>query len=69
MSTYPQSDDPNYPSSSGFYSDLYGSLLPDPQTLYNMARNSYVSPQNPEKMIARFWQAYNEEKELFGLLL
>ena len=51
MSTYPQSDDPNYPSSSGFYSDLYGSLLPDPQTLYNMARNSYVSPQTPEKMI------------------
>lgn len=51
MSTYPQSDDPNYPSSSGFYSDLYGSLLPDPQTLYSMARNSYVSPQTPEKMI------------------
>jgi hypothetical protein len=50
MATFPQSDDPNYPSSSGFYSDLYGGLLPDPKTLYTMARNSYVSPQTPEKM-------------------
>jgi len=50
MSTFPQSDDPNYPSSSGFYSDLYGGLLPDPQTLYTMAKNSYVSAQTPEKM-------------------
>lgn len=41
---------PDYPSTeperTGFYSDLYGGLLPDPPTLYAMAKNSYVSPQN-----------------------
>jgi hypothetical protein len=50
MSTFPQSSDPNYPSTSGFYADLYGGLMPDAKTLYTMARNSYVSPQTPEKM-------------------
>jgi hypothetical protein len=45
---------PNYPSTeperTGFYSDLYGGLLPDPLTLYTMEQNSYVSPQEPQKM-------------------
>ena len=45
---------PNYPSTeperTGFYSDLYGGLLPDPLTLYTMAQNSYVSPQESQKM-------------------
>jgi hypothetical protein len=45
---------PDYPTTeperTGFYSDLYGGLLPDPQTLYTMAKNSYVSPQEPQKM-------------------
>jgi hypothetical protein len=46
---------PDYPSTeperTGFYSDLYGGLLPDPSTLYAMARNAYVSPQEPNKML------------------
>lgn len=45
---------PDYPSTeperTGFYSDLYGGLFPDPATLYTMAKNSYVSPQEPQKM-------------------
>jgi hypothetical protein len=45
---------PDYPSTeperTGFYSDLYGGLLPDPLTLYTMEKNSYVSPQEAQKM-------------------
>ena len=45
---------PDYPSTeperTGFYSELYGGLLPDPATLYTMAKNSYISPQETQKM-------------------
>jgi hypothetical protein len=51
MSYKPNPDYPTTePERTGFYSDLYGGLLPDPQTLYTMEQNSYVSPQEPQKM-------------------